>query len=331
MANMPKAISNSDSLLTKLGYRFISSWRPHGQQISGTRSAPHAESLHRTEGVCGFKGGFIRPRMKPMEQGYRISGSVGLHKGDREHQQDQATLLVHPRIAGCVLGVVADGMGGRTGGRKASDQVLLTTRQLFERYVPETDDPAALLRQIAEEAHMVIRLTAISSEQEPHSTLAAFLVQPGGECHWLHAGDSRLYHFRGNALQLRTLDHSYVQSLVDQGKLTPEEAVTHPKSNIIMGCLGTKETPKLETHRITQLEIGDSLLACTDGLWHYFTPEELGSALHSLSPRKASEYLVAKARSRAMGSGDNLSMVIVKIEPLAKPSKKSASRPFRKP
>ncbi len=264
--------------------------------------------------------------MKPMEQGYRLTGSVGLHKGDREHQQDQAALLVHPRIAGCVLGVVADGMGGRTGGRKASDQVLLTARQLFERYVPESDDPAALLHQIGEEAHMVIKLTAISAEQEPHSTLAAFLVQPSGECHWLHSGDSRLYHFRGGILEKRTLDHSYVQTLVDQGKITPEEALTHPKSNIIMGCLGTKETPKLDVDRIDQLEIGDAVLACSDGLWHYFTPEELGSALHSLPPRKASEYLVAKARSRAIGSGDNLSLVIVKIEPLAAKNAKTAAQ-----
>lgn len=267
--------------------------------------------------------------MNSMEQGYRLSGSVGLHKGDREHQQDQAALLVHPRFAGCVLGVVADGMGGRTGGRKASDQVLLTARQLFERYVPDADDPAALLRQIGEEAHMVIKLTAISAEQEPHSTLAAFLVQPDGECHWIHAGDSRLYHFREGVLQKRTLDHSYVQALVDQGKITPEEAVSHPKSNVILGCLGTKESPRLDADRIAQLEIGDALLACTDGLWHYFSAEELGTALHSLSPRKASEYLVAKARSRAMGSGDNLSLVIVKIEPLAKNPKTAVARPRR--
>lgn len=265
--------------------------------------------------------------MMPVKQGYRLSGSVGLHKGDREHQQDQAALLVHPRIAGCVLGLVADGMGGRTGGRKASDQALLTSRQLFERYAPETDDPAALLQQIGEEAHMVIKLTAISAEQEPHSTLAAFLIHPDGECHWVHTGDSRLYHFRGGVLQQRTLDHSYVQTLVDQGKLTPEEAANHPKSNIIMGCLGTKEAPRLEMQRIPKLEIGDAVLACTDGLWHYFTSEELGSALHALSPRKASEYLVAKARSRAMGGGDNLSLVIVKIEPLARTTKAVGPHP----
>lgn len=252
-----------------------------------------------------------------MKNGYRLSAATGLHKGDRAHQQDQAALFAHQRMAGCMLGVVADGMGGRTGGRKASDQVLLTARQLFERHAPDTDDPAALLRRIGEEAHLVITLTAIAAEQEPHSTIAAFLIHPGGDCHWLHSGDSRLYHFGGKTLLKRTLDHSYVQALVNQGRLTAEEALEHPNSSVLMSCLGTEEPPKLEAHHLGRLHIGDTLLACSDGLWHYFTPEELGEVLHSLSPRKASEFLVTKARSRAMGGGDNLSLVIVKVEPLA--------------
>ena len=109
-----------------------------------------------------------------MPQGYRLSASTGIHKGDRNYQQDQVILLGHPRIKGCVLAVLADGMGGLSGGRKASDQVILTARQLFERYDPATDDAAAALMQLIQEAHTVIKLTAISSEQEPHSTVASF-------------------------------------------------------------------------------------------------------------------------------------------------------------
>ena len=83
-----------------------------------------------------------------MVKGYRLSASTGIHKGDREYQQDQVALLSHPRFPGCVLAVVADGMGGRSGGRKASDQVMMTARQLFERYSPDHDDATALLRQM---------------------------------------------------------------------------------------------------------------------------------------------------------------------------------------
>ncbi len=252
-----------------------------------------------------------------MSKSYRISASTGIHKGDRDYQQDQVTLISHGRAAGCILGIVADGMGGRSGGRKASDQVMMTAKQLFERYAPESDDTQAMLKQIVEEAHTVIKLTAISSEEEPHSTLAAFVINPGGECHWVHTGDSRIYHYRGSKLQHRTTDHSYVQSLVEKGEISEEEANTHPQSNILMGCLGTEEPPPIAYHVIPKLTAGDILIACSDGVWHYFNSSEMGSALSMLSPREASEFLIQKARSRANGGGDNLSMAIVKLEALA--------------
>ena len=151
-----------------------------------------------------------------MTRGFRLAAATGLHKGDRPYQQDQVLLLNHPRVPGCVLGVVADGMGGRSGGRKASDQVLMTARQLFARYAPEADAASALLRNLLEDAHTVIKLTALSSEQEPHSTIAAFLMNPHGDCAWIHAGDSRIYHFQRGRLVKRTRDHSYVQVLVDR-------------------------------------------------------------------------------------------------------------------
>src|SRR6187399_211661 len=97
-------------------------------------------------------------------KGYRLTAATGIHKGDREYQQDQVALISHPRVTGCVLGIVADGMGGRSGGRKAADQVMMTARQLFERYSPDHDDASSLLKQIVEEAHVVIKLTAVSSE-----------------------------------------------------------------------------------------------------------------------------------------------------------------------
>ena len=252
-----------------------------------------------------------------MSKGYRITASTGIHKGDRDYQQDQVNLLKHSRIAGCMLGIVADGMGGRSGGRKASDQVMLTAKQLFDRYAPETDDAPSMLRQIIEEAHIVIKLTAISAEQEPHSTLAAFLINPGGDCHWVHTGDSRIYHFQGSKLVHKTVDHSYVQTLVDQGEISEEEANSHPQSNILMGCLGAEQAPPIAQQFIPKLRPDDVLMACTDGIWHHFSSSEMGSALSMLSPREATEFLIQKARSRSRGVGDNLSLVVVKFETLS--------------
>ncbi|MDP9908341.1 serine/threonine protein phosphatase PrpC [Variovorax boronicumulans] len=252
-----------------------------------------------------------------MTQGFRLAAATGLHKGDRPYQQDQVLLMSHPRTPGCVLGVIADGMGGRSGGRKASDQVLMTARQLFTRYSPERDDPAVVLRQLLEDAHTVIKLTALSSEQEPHSTLAAFLMTPQGGCAWIHAGDSRIYHFNDGALVKRTRDHSYVQALVDRGQISEAEANIHPQGNILLGCLGMTTTPPpVDPHRIAKLQPGDLLMACSDGLWHYFSPEELASVLYAQPPRDAVEILVGEARRRARGTGDNISIAVLKLDRL---------------
>jgi len=251
-----------------------------------------------------------------MTNGYRLTAATGVHKGDRDYQQDRVDLLTHARANGCVLGIVADGMGGRSGGRKASDQVIMTARQLFERYAPASDDAAAMLMQIAREAHVVIKLTAISAEEEPHSTMAAFLINAGGDCHWAHSGDSRIYHFRGGKLVRRTMDHSYVQMLVKRGEITEEQANVHPQSNILMGCLGTETEPPVDVHFIPRMRAGDCLVACSDGVWHYFNDDELSDVLNRLSAREAAEFLVNKARERGQGVGDNLSLVVVKLEPL---------------
>ena len=252
-----------------------------------------------------------------MTLGFRLAAATGLHKGDRPYQQDQVLMMSHPRVPGCMLGVIADGMGGRSGGRKASDQVLMTARQLFTRYHPDRDSSTAVLRQLLEDAHTVIKLTALSSEQEPHSTLAAFLMNPKGDCAWIHAGDSRIYHFQDGELVTRTRDHSYVQVLIDRGEISEAEANVHPKGNILLDCLGMTTTPPpIEPHYIPAMQPGDLLMACSDGLWHYFSPEELASVLYAEPPRDAVEILVGEARRRARGTGDNISIAVLKLEAL---------------
>jgi serine/threonine protein phosphatase PrpC len=247
---------------------------------------------------------------------YRLSASTALHRGDRAYQQDQVEIIAHPRVPGCVLVTVADGMGGKSGGRKAADQVLLTARQTFDRHVPAQDDAGEMLRQLIVESHLMIKLTAITSEEEPHSTVAAFVLNPDLSVDVAHAGDSRVHHFRGSELVRRTKDHSFVQRLIDEGKLTEEAAPTHPQSNLLTGCLGTHAEPPVDLWHIVRVEPGDTLLSCSDGLWHYVSPKEMGAIVQALPPREAGEMLIGKARQRARGGGDNVSLAILRIEPL---------------
>lgn len=255
--------------------------------------------------------------MTTSSLGYRLSAATGIDRGDRLYQQDQVEVYVHPRVAGCLLAILADGMGGKSGGRKAADQVLLIAKQLFERFAPGRDNAQELLRRLVQESHLMIKLTAITSEQEPHSTIAAALILPSRECHIAHAGDSRVYVFKGAQMQMRTLDHSLVQRMVEQGQISEEEANDHPHANLLTGCLGADEDPPLTFARIDQLDVGDSVLVCSDGLWHYFTARELGTITSALRPRDASKMLINKARQRARGGGDNLSLALVRVDPLS--------------
>jgi len=255
--------------------------------------------------------------MRAAPQGHRLAAATAIHRGDRPYQQDQVAVIAHPHAPGCALAVLADGMGGKSGGRKAADQVILTARQLFERFAPLKEDAAETLKQLVLEAHLMIKLTAITAEEEPHSTVAACLIGPSRDCDVIHAGDSRVYHFRGANMLTRTQDHSFVQRLIDEGQINEEEANTHPQSNLLTGCLGTHQDPPLALQHLGQLGIGDTILVCSDGLWHYFTPKELGAIVHTLPPREAAEMLISKARQRARGAGDNLSLALVRIEPLS--------------
>ncbi len=244
----------------------------------------------------------------------KLVAATGTHRGDRQYQQDQVAVIAHAHAKSCMLGLVADGMGGKSGGRKAADQVVLTAQQLFERFSPKEESAADLLRQICSEAHLMIKLTALSAEEEPHSTLATFLITPDLQCHWLHTGDSRIYLFRKGEMVRRTLDQSYVQKLINEGQLSEADAQSHPQSNLLTACLGTVQEPEPVATSIGKLEPDDVVMCCSDGLWHYFNERELATVMTTLTTRESVELLINKARQRAQGTGDNLSVAAVRVE-----------------
>jgi serine/threonine protein phosphatase PrpC len=128
---------------------------------------------------------------------YKIEAGTGQHIGDREEQQDRAALFAAPKAPGYVMAVLADGMGGMSGGSLAAEQVLRTAKQAFDLFSPQTDDIEAMLMTIARDAHTIIRLTAMSSEKKPHSTMVILVITPEKSAIWAHVGDSRLYRFNG--------------------------------------------------------------------------------------------------------------------------------------
>lgn len=250
--------------------------------------------------------------MPPLSR-FKVTACIAEHIGDRADQQDRVALLTSRRHPGALMAIVADGMGGRTGGRMASDQVIATADSLFNELSEKDTGLRALLEQIAAEAHTVIRLTAIASEKEPHSTIVALIVKKDYAI-WAHAGDSRLYFFRAGKLVHRTEDHTYAAKLLAEGKISAAEVAAHKYKNVLVSALGISREPHLAVGEASDLRVGDAFLLASDGLWAYFEDHELGSLLHSLPPREASEHLVRIARERAQGRGDNLALAIVKLE-----------------
>jgi serine/threonine protein phosphatase PrpC len=112
-----------------------------------------------------------------------------------------------------------------------------------------------------------------------------------------------------------TEDHTYAQQLREEGRLQEAELASVRFKNILVSALGIDQKPKVEVGEDNLLAVGDAFLLASDGLWAYFSDDELASVLESMAPRQASEHLIAQARSRSEGRGDNLSLAIVKLDP----------------
>ncbi|NMM28805.1 MAG: serine/threonine-protein phosphatase [Glaciimonas sp.] len=255
---------------------------------------------------------------------YKLEAGTAQHIGDREEQQDRVALFAAPKAPGTMLAVLADGMGGRTGGALAAEQIIKSAQQLFNEFSPGSEAVETLLGRIVHEAHSIIKLSSFSSEKEPHSTMVALVISPDQRAIWAHVGDSRLYLFEGANYIRRTIDHSYVERLVSEGKLSRQKAKNHPLSNVLTSALGShKREPTITFGRLDMLHPGHAFLLCSDGLWHYFSKLEMAAAIAENSPRSASEILIRIARERAKGCGDNCSMAIVKLVGTAKKATRS--------
>jgi serine/threonine protein phosphatase PrpC len=241
-----------------------------------------------------------------------LDACIAQHRGDRREQQDRVALLPHPKGGGIVLAVVADGMGGHTGGVLAAEQVIHTARSNLETFSASNEEAAELLEASLLEAHLLIKASRFMNEKDPHSTAAMLLLEPG-RASWAHCGDTRVYRFRGDRVVFRSADHSYVGKLQRQGAISAEQALLHPHRNILLTSLGGVEAPTIDFGEACELAAGDAFLLCSDGLWTYFSDAELAATIAGASARQASETLIAGARERGHGEGDNVSLAILKL------------------
>lgn len=175
-----------------------------------------------------------------------------------------------------LLMIVADGMGGHLRGEVAAQLTLQTVGAAFQTQAkPRIADPVSFLDSSLRAAHReILRYqTAHDLPEAPRTTVVAAIVQDG-RIWWAHAGDSRLYLVRDDAIVGRTRDHSKVQTLVALGLIKPGEEENHPERNKVLNCLGSPFEPTVEINPAVKLRQGDRVLLCSDGLWSGFN--ELG-------------------------------------------------------
>ena len=203
--------------------------------------------------------------------------------------QDRQTLFELGR-KGAML-VVADGMGGLDAGEIASDIAVETLKEYFspDKITDETVGSVASIRRFMQEAVVAAdqRIRIKSQEDQTiksmGTTIVAAWIQDGlANITW--CGDSRAYLFSPvSGLSLVSKDHSYVQELVDSGKLLPEYAFDHPDSNIITRSLGSPNKTAEPDFIQLKLQEGETLLLCTDGLNSMLHDEEIEMILQNTS------------------------------------------------
>lgn len=242
------------------------------------------------------------------------------HIGDRKEQQDRVLVMSHPRDPNVVLAVVADGMGGHTGGALASQAVIDAIEPVFTGFDPATGAPQDWLTGMVQAAHERVARAGQGFNRDPRSTCVLALAQPG-RIDWAHCGDSRLYLLREGEFVSRSEDHSLVEVLQQQGKITEAEALVHPERSKLFTSLGGPEPPQVAIGGLGDTKPRDTVLLCSDGLWAYFRSQEIADLTSYRDLTGACDRLIGLARKRASGNGDNLSIAMVRLPaPVAKPS-----------
>jgi protein phosphatase len=227
------------------------------------------------------------------------------HVGKMRQQNEDSYLV----STGSGVWAVADGMGGHSAGDLASSTVVAELKR-----IPPPSSAADLLADC--EARIVDannHLRKLSEERPGHvigTTVAVLLVyEKFFACIW--AGDSRIYRIRQSSIEQISVDHTEVQELLNDGKLTAEEARTWPRRNVITRAIGTYDDLELELTN-GALDDGDVFVICSDGLTTHVEDREILALAKNYPAQRACDFLIKMTLDR--GATDNVTVVIVRFD-----------------
>ena len=205
--------------------------------------------------------------------------------------------------------IVADGMGGYTGGEYASTMVVDTIVNVIEGADIITVD--VLREAILEANRMVFEKSQSYKELEGMGTTAVVAYVKEDTLLWAHVGDSRLYIYDGSQLRRMTNDHSMVQELVNAGTITEAEVIHHPKRNMLTRAIGVYDTVEVDTGMVKVHE-GERILLCSDGLSGYIEESRIEEILsEDSSESRILEDLVQLVYDA--GARDNVTIILGRI------------------
>jgi PPM family protein phosphatase len=243
----------------------------------------------------------------------RVGEHIGLsHRGRRRRHNEDAYVVQPPLFA------VADGMGGAKAGEVAS---ALAADAVQESGNDGESGEARVAALIEEANRRVFRRASEDREASGMGTTMTVALVEGDEVAIGHVGDSRAYLIRDGRLEQLTDDHSLVAELVRSGKLTPEEAETHPQRSVITRALGTEADVDVDTFSVRSAP-GDLFLLCSDGLTSMVDDETI---LDAVERNRADLEEAAKALINAANRGggeDNITVVFFEVDGGAEPEEK---------
>ncbi len=205
--------------------------------------------------------------------------------------------------------IVADGMGGYTGGEYASTMVVDTIVEVVNE---ATEISTEVLKNAILKANRIVYEKSQSyKELEGMGTTAVVAYVQEDTLYWAHVGDSRLYRYGEDGLHRMTKDHSMVQQLVEAGTITEEEVIHHPKRNMLTRAIGVYETVEVDTG-VVEVHQNDRILLCSDGLSGYIEESKIEQVLsEENNESRALEDLVHLVYDA--GARDNVTIVLGRI------------------
>lgn len=229
-------------------------------------------------------------------------------------QQNQDAYYLSITEGALAVAVVCDGMGGAKAGNVASTLAVDTfVEALREQGGGGTGEPGQVMLDAAERANEVVFYrSGIDPDCMGMGTTMVAALLDGDMAHILNIGDSRCYQVTQGGITRLTRDHSVVEDLVSQGQITPEEARTHPRKNLITRALGAEAHIRADLYR-HKMAHGEYLLLCSDGLSNVVTDQEmLYEILHGGDAEDCCDRLMRIALER--GAPDNVTVVLLQVQ-----------------